>query len=168
MRRRRSHRRESSPASFALLLVEAVGVALARVDRDRDRACKRAPARDPAAGAGATGGLLRLPEDRLAALHLREDKLGAGKPGPIEHEIDRRSPPAAEQDRRLLDDLSLFGPRLLEAVAVDARGRRPRLARLQHQPAFEREPQQVGQLAVCVRVPRDDEGLSAVGHAAAA
>jgi hypothetical protein len=49
-------------------------------------------------GLAAPSGLLRLPEDRLAALHLREDELGAGTAGTIEHEIDRRSPPPAEED----------------------------------------------------------------------
>jgi hypothetical protein len=91
-----------------------------------------------------------LPEDRLLSLYLREDELGAGKTGPIEHEIDRRSPPGTEQDGRPLDDLSLGRPRLPEAVAVDAGGRRPRLARLQDEPVLEWEPEQVGQLAVCV------------------
>jgi hypothetical protein len=75
---------------------------------------------------------------------------------------------ATEQDRRLLDELGLFGPTFLESVAVDPRGHRPRLARLQHDPVFEREPQQVGQLAVCVWVASDEEDPAAVGHAAAA
>ena len=119
-------------------------------------------------GLAAPRGLLRLPEDRLASLHLREDKLGAGKTGPIEHEIDRRSPSATEQDAGLLDDLGLGWPRLLEAVAVDAGGRRPGLARLQDDPVLEREPEQVGQLAVCVWVPGDQEDATVLAHAAAA
>jgi hypothetical protein len=109
-----------------------------------------------------------LPEDRLPSLHLREDKLGPGKTGPIEHEIDRRGPLATEKDRRLLDDLSLGWPSLLEAVAVDAGGRGPRLARLQENPVLEGEPEQVGQLAVCVWVPGDQEDASVIAHAAAA
>jgi hypothetical protein len=109
-----------------------------------------------------------LPEDRLASLHLRKDELGTGKTGPVEHEIDRRSPPATDKDGRLLDDLSLGWPGLLEAVAVDARGNRPQLVRLQDDPVIEREPEQVGQLAVRVRVPGDEEGTAAVCHAAAA
>jgi hypothetical protein len=99
-----------------------------------------------------------LPEGRLASLHLREHELGASKPGPVEHEIDRCSPPVAEQDGNLLDDLGLGGPGLLEAVAVDAGGQRPRLARLQHDPIPEREQQQVGQPTVCVWGARDEEG----------
>jgi hypothetical protein len=147
---------------------EAVRVALAGVDHDRDRTHQRLPAGDPAAGIGAAGGLLRLPEDRLAALHLREHELGAGKPGAIEQQVDRRAPPSAQPDRRLFDDLSLGWPAALEAVAVHARGRRPRLPRLQHQSIFERKQQQVRQLAVGVRVTGDEEGPSVVGHAAAA
>ncbi len=128
-----------------------------------------ASAGDPAAGVGGTGGLLRLPEDRLAPLDLREDELGAGTPGTVEHQVDCRPAPTAEQHRRLLDDLGLLRPRLLEAVTVDTRGRRPQLARLQHQPSVERQPQQIGQLAVFLRVTPDDEnGRSTLtAHAAA-
>src|SRR5712691_1324011 len=128
------------PHRLGSLLAEAVRVALPRVDRDRDRVGEGAPAGYPAAGIGGPRGLLRLPEDRLASLHLRENDLGAGTPRSVKDEVDRRSAPTAEQDRRLLDDLRVLGPGLLEAVAVDARGRRPRLPRLQHQPALERQP----------------------------
>jgi hypothetical protein len=95
-------------------------------------------------------------------------ELGAGKAATIEHEIDRCSAPAAEQDGGFVDDLGRGRPGCLEAVAVDARGRRPRLARLQHQPASERKQQQVGKLAVSVWVTGDEEGPAAVAHAAAA
>jgi len=110
-----------------------------------DSVCRRG-IRPP--GLALRAGLLGLPEDRLAALHLREHELGAGKPGTIEQQVDRRSPPSALPDRRLFDDLSVGRPAALEAVAVDARGRGPRLPRLQHQPILERQPQQVRQLAV--------------------
>jgi hypothetical protein len=113
-----------------------------------------------------------LPEDRLASLHLRENDLGTGTPRSVKDEVDRRSAPTAEQDRLLLDDLGILRPCFLEAVAVDARGRRPRLPRLQHQPALERQPHQVRQLAVCLRIARHDEGgrvaRDATAHAAAA
>jgi hypothetical protein len=111
---------------------------------------------------------LRLPEDRFPSLHLREHELGASTTGTIEHEIDRCSAPAAEQDGNLLDDLSLGGPDRLDAVAVDTGGRRPRLPRLQHQPILEREQQQVGQLAVSVWVTGDEEHPAALSHAAVA
>jgi hypothetical protein len=150
------------------LLGEAVGVALAGIDGNRGRTCECPSARDPATRVSATGGLLGLPEDRLAALHLREDELRAGKARTVEHEIDRRAAPATRDDRCLLDELGLFGPGPLEAVAVDTRGRRPRLACFQHQPALERKHEQIWQLAVCVWVPGDDEDPSAVAHAAAA
>jgi hypothetical protein len=70
----------------------------------------------------------------------------------VEHQVDRRPAPTAKQGRRLLDDLGRLWPWLLEAVTVDARGRGPHLARLQHQPALERQPQQIGQLAVFLRL----------------
>jgi hypothetical protein len=122
------------------LLCEAVGVALAAVDGDRGRAGERSPAGDAAARVGGAGGLLGLPEDRLAAAHLGEDELAAGKPRPLEHEIDRRPAPAAEPHRRLLEDLGVVRPGLLEAVAVDARRRRPRRPCFQDEAARERQP----------------------------
>src|SRR6266540_31850 len=157
------------PDRFYRLLSEAVGVALAGIDGDRDRLGEGASAGDPAARVGGAGGLLGLPEDRLVPLHLREDELGAGKPGTVEHEVDRGPAPSAEPNRRLLDDPGVLRPWLLEAVTVDARGRRPQLARLQHQPALERQPQQIGQLAVFLRVTRHNEnGRSTLtAHAAA-
>jgi hypothetical protein len=118
---------------------------------------ERAPAGDPAAGVGGGGGLLRLPEDRLAPLHLREDELGAGQPGTIEHQIDRRSPPAAQNDRGFVDGFGALWPGVLEAVAVHTGGGRPRFPCFEQQPALEREPQQVRQFAVGLGVPRDDE-----------
>lgn len=51
---------------FRALPGEPVGVALAGVDADRDRAGEGAPARDPRARVRGTDGLLGLPEDRLA------------------------------------------------------------------------------------------------------
>jgi len=92
-----------------------------------------------------------------------------GEPGTVEHQVDRRSASAAKQRRCLLDDLGALGPCLLEAVAVDAPGRRPSLARLQQQPALERQPQQVRQIAVFLRVtPNDEDGSSTLTvHAAA-
>jgi hypothetical protein len=90
-------------------------------------------------------------------------------PGTVEHEVDCCSAPTAEQDRRLLDDLGMLRPWLLEAMTGDARGHRPQLARPQHQPTLERQPQQIGQLAVFSRVtPHDENGRSTLtAHAAA-
>ena len=160
------------PRRVRAVLGEAVGVALSGVDRDRHRLGEAAPARDPAAGVRGAGSLLRLPEDRLPPLHLREDELRARKPGTVEDKIDRRPAPAAGEDRRLLDDVCVLGPWLLEAVAVDARCRRPGRAGFEDQPALERQPQQVGQPAVFLRVARDEEGRRLAygvnAHAAAA
>jgi hypothetical protein len=78
----------------------------------------------------------------------------------------------AGEDRRLLDDVGVLGPWLLEAVAVDACCRGPARAGFQDQPALERQPQQVGQPGDFLRVARDDEecvfARSAAAHAAAA
>jgi hypothetical protein len=122
-------------------------------------------------GRGA-GGLLRLPEDRLPALCRGEDELRAREPPAIEAEIDRRPAPLAEQDRRLLDDLRLGRPRLLEAVAVNARSRRPRRPRFQHEHVLEWQPHEVRQAAVFLSVAGHHErgGVARRGttHAAAA
>lgn len=120
---------------------------------------------------GGAGGLLGLPEDRLAGPHLREDELGGGQPVTVEYQVDRRAPPAAQDDRGLVDDLGVLGPGALEGVAVHARGHRPRLPRFQDESALEREPEQVGQPAVGLWVARHDEDSCdapiSLGHAAA-
>src|SRR6266545_6962118 len=82
------------PDRFYRLLSEAVGVALAGIDGDRDRLGEGASAGDPAARVGGAGGLLGLPEDRLAPLDLREDELGAGTLGG--GRARGRSPPRAD------------------------------------------------------------------------
>jgi hypothetical protein len=64
-------------------------------------------------------------------------------PGPVEDEIDRRSTTAADKDDGLIDDVCLVRPRFFEAMAVDARGRRPRRARLQREAVSERQPDEV-------------------------
>jgi hypothetical protein len=149
---------------------EPVGVALTGVDSDREWIGDGAPAGDPGAGVGCPDGLLRLPEDRFPALDLREDELGAGLPGTIEDEFDRRSPPPAQDHRGLLDDLGVRRPGVLQPVAVHTRGRRRAVTGLQRDPALERQPENVGQTAVLPAVPRDHEqnrpGLLA--HATAA
>src|SRR6266545_7275361 len=61
------------------------------------------------------------------------------------------------QNRRLVDDVCVFWPWLFEAVAVDARGRRPRRPRLQYQAVLERQPDEIGQLAVFLWITRYDE-----------
>jgi hypothetical protein len=97
---------------------------------------------------------------------LGEDKLGARLPGPVENEIDRRPTSAADDDKRLVDDFCVFRPSFFEAVAVDARGRRPRRPRLQHEAVLEGQPNEVGQPAIWLRVPRDKKDAGAVGFAA--
>src|SRR5262249_61678151 len=108
--------------------------------------------------------------DRLAPFHLGEDELRARLPRPVEDEIDRRATSAADEHWRLVDDLCVFWPGLFEAVAVDARGRRPRRPRLQHEAVLERQPNEAGQTAVFLRGPRNDEhaGRGLPTHAPAA
>jgi hypothetical protein len=157
--------------SAGALVAETVGVALAGIDRDRRRLGEGASARDAAAGVGGSRGFLRLPEDRFTSFDFGEDELGARLPGPVEDEIDRRPTSAADDDKRLVDDFCVFRPSSFEAVAVDARGRRPRRPRLQHEAVLEGQPNEVGQPAIWLRVPRDKNDAGAVGfaaHAAAA
>src|SRR5262249_14669484 len=65
------------------------------------------------------------------------------------------------------DDVRIFGPRFLEPVAVDARNRRPRGARFQYQSVLERQPDELGEPAIGLRVARDNEDAAARAHAAA-
>lgn len=153
------------------LVGEPVGVALASVDGDRDLFGEGASAGDAAAGVGSPRSLLGLPEDRLTPFYLGEDELRACLPGPVEDEINRRAASSADEDDCLIDDLWLLWPGLLEAVAIDTRGRRPWRPRLQHHAISERQPDEVGQLAVRLWVARDDEERGVVSvdaHAAAA
>ena len=104
-------------------------------------------------------------------LHLGEDELRARLPGSVEDEIDRRPTSAADDDERLVEDVCVLRPGLFEAMAVDARGRRPRRARLQHEAVLEGQSDEVGQPAVFLRVPCDHEARRVVGvdgHAAVA
>src|SRR5262249_28732498 len=135
--------------------VEPVGVALAGIDGDRHGLGEGASAWDPTARVGSPRGLLRLPEDRLASFDLGEDELEACLSGPVEDEIGRGPATAADEHWRLVDDLGVLWPGLFETVAVDARGRRPGRPRLQHEAVRERQPDEVGQPALWLRVPRD-------------
>ena len=101
------------PALGAGLLVgELVGVALARVDEDREvRELGGAAAGDADPGAGLAGGARGLPEDPLApALDAGEHQLGAVLPRAVEHEVDRDPAPLAGAHRDPLDDLGLLRP----------------------------------------------------------
>ena len=92
-----------------------------------------AAAGDADPGPGLAGGARGLPEDPLAAaLDAGEHELGAVLARAVEHEIDRDAAALAGADRDLLDDLGVLGP-ALGAVAVDLRGPRPAVARLEHE-----------------------------------
>src|SRR6266540_4559102 len=102
--------------------------------------------------------LLGLPEDGRAAPDLGEHELGASKARPVEHQVDRRTPPTTGEDRDLLQYVGLLRPVLLERVAVDAGAPRPGVADLQPETALEGQPQEVGELRVRLPVPGDYEG----------
>src|SRR2546423_6124670 len=70
--------------------------------------------------AGRSWDPIRADENGGYSLHLGEDELGARLPGPLEHEIQRRPTSAADEHRRLVDDLCAVWPGLLDAVAVAA------------------------------------------------
>ena len=92
-----------------------------------------------------------------------EDELRAILAGPVEHQVDGLPATLATADRNLLEQLGVLRP-LLERVAVDARGRRPALPRLQPEAALERKPQQIRQRALAVRITRDEKGSAGISH----
>ena len=142
-----------------LLLCELVWVALAAIDEDREvREIGGAAARDADPGPGLAGGARGLPEDPLApTLDAGEHKLGAVLPRPVEHEIDRHPAPLAGTDRDPFDDLGVIGP-AVGAMAVDLRGPRPAIARLEHElPAGQWQADQERQRRVGVGVGGDLE-----------
>ena len=102
--------RDRRAHSACALVGDAVGVALAGIDGDRDGLGEGASARDAAAGVGGAGGLLGLPEDRFAPFHLGEDELRARLPRPIEDEIDRWPTTAADEHNRFVDDVRVVRP----------------------------------------------------------
>ena len=127
-----------------------------RIVRSRELGGAAAGDADP--GPGLAGGARGLPEDPLAAaLDAGEHELGAVLARAVEHEIDRDPAALAGADRDSLDDLGLLGP-LLGAVAVDLRGPRPAVTRLEHElAARERQPDQERERRVGVGVGGDLE-----------
>ena len=143
-----------------LLLGELVGVALAGVDEDREvRELGGAAAGDADPGPGLAGRARGLPEDPLAAaLDAGEHELGAVLARAVEHQVDRDAAALAGADRDLLDDLGLSRPAVLGAVAVDLRGPRPAVARLEDELAVgQRQPDQERERRVGVGVGGDLE-----------
>src|SRR5262245_15448471 len=97
---------------------EAERVFLAGIDGDREPVGECSTLWDAATrirfhrdGAG-------LPEDHRTATRLGEHELRAVLPGPIEHEIDRRSASPTRDDGSALDDLGAGGPRTGKRMAV--------------------------------------------------
>jgi hypothetical protein len=137
-----------------LLVGELVGVALARIDEDGEVSeLGGATSRHADPGPGLAGGARRLPEDPLAtALDAGEHELRAVLPRPVEHQVDRDPASLAGANRDALDDLRILGP-ALGAVAVDLRGPRPAVARLEHQLAVrEWQPDQERQRRIRIWV----------------
>ena len=148
---------------------EAVGVALAGVDLDRDLVELRcAVGGDALAGAGALRGAGGLPEDHRApagppGVGVGEDDLRAVLARAVQDQVDRRAAAPAMADGDLLEDLGLWRP-VVERVAVDAGGGGPAVARLEQDAVLDRQPQQVGQRAVWVGVARDHEAGVGISH----
>jgi hypothetical protein len=149
-----------------LLGGEAVGVLLAGVHHDLQVG--------EAGGAGRRGADVRagllprargLPEHRFAAAGGGEHDLGAVLPGAGQDQVDRRAVSGAGADRRLFDDLRFVGPLAgVDGVAVESFGARPGAGGAEHHPAAEREPQQVGQPRVRVRVRGDEQVVHCAGR----
>jgi hypothetical protein len=143
------------------LLREAVGVPLVHVDEHRQLAQPlRAPAGRGHGRPGLLGRARGLPEDRLPPTpDPGEHELRPVLPPPVQHQVDRRSPPYAGAHGDPLDELGHLGP-ALRAVAVDLRRPGPRVTGLEHDAvAAQRYPDEVRQGGVRVRVARDDEVL---------
>ena len=124
-------RTERLASGCRLPVCEGERIALADIDSDLQ-------AGDSAsAGAGKChrrtcllGGAGGLPEDHLPAAGVGDDDLGAVLPPAVENEVDRGAPPHTGPHRHPLDDLGVARP-LLDAVAVDLAGARPRVLRLE-------------------------------------
>jgi hypothetical protein len=82
--------------------------------------------------------------------------------GTVQHQIDGCASTMADQDPRLVDQACALIPRRALVGAVDPRGAGPRLARLQHDAAIDRQPDEVRQAALGVGVAGD---LEATSHA---
>ena len=101
----------------------------------------------------------RLPEHRVAAPGGGEHQLGPVFPGAVEDHVDRCTAPPTRAQPDPLDDHRIGGPLVeRDRVAVERLGARPSPRGAEHQvTAGQRDPQQVGQPGILVRVDRDEQ-----------
>ncbi len=77
---------------------------------------------------------------------------------PIQDQVDGGAPAPAEHDLRLVHQPAALVPQRAVIGAEDPRRSRPALARLEHQAALDRKPDQVGQAALRIRIAGDPKG----------
>jgi hypothetical protein len=142
-----------------LLAGEPVGVALMGVDHDLQLGDTRRPGGGCAhLGPGLAAGARRLPEHRLAAPRPRVDDLRAVLPSPVQHQIDRRAPPAARAHRRALHHVGMLRPLAgRHRIAVQGLGARPRARGAEQKATLEGHQQQESEPRVRVRVAGDHQ-----------
>ena len=145
--------------SCCLLLREPIRVLLAAVDDDEKLGDTARPAtRDASARSRRRDDFAGLPEDALPSRRQgREDELGTVLSRPVEDQVDGHASPRAERDGNLLDDLGFRWPAVVHPGAEDSARPGPGVADLQDQTAVDRQPDEVRQPRVRIRVPGDDE-----------
>ena len=112
---------------------------------------------DAGTGIGESRCLQRLPPDRGSPAQGREDELGSSELRTIQNQIDCGPTPSAERNLSLVHHLGALIPSGGILKAEHCRRPRPALPSLEHKSALDRQPGEIGQTALGVRVPRDPE-----------
>ena len=147
----------AAAATGELIADEGLARLLARALAEHNDAAGSS-ARDASTGSRAGDHLARLPEDALpAGGQGREHELGAVLAGPLEDQVDRHPSPATEGNGHLLNDLRLRWPTFLHPSAEDSTRPGPGVADLEDQPAVDRQPDEIRQARVRIRVARDEK-----------
>ena len=108
-------------------------------------------------GIGESRCLQRLPPDRRSPAQCREDELGSSELRTIQNQIDCGPTPSAERHLSIVHHLGALIPSGGILKAEHSRRPRPALPSLEHKSALDGHPDEIGQMALCVRVPRDPE-----------
>ncbi len=156
--------RQRLPTGRCLLRAELPRIPLVAVDQDVEHQPGRASCRRAHCGPGLLRSTSALPEDHLATTSPGEDELRPVLPASVQHQVDRRAATHTRAHRHPLHHLDRVVP-VLRRVAVHLRGARPRVAHLQHHTvSAQRQPNQIRQPRIPIRIPGDDEVLHSVHH----